>query len=71
MKKTIYRGHEIEIFTVGTVADSFLGTMKYFGLIDGEGGPQTENFKSAEEALAEAHAEMLRQGFGDAYKQNL
>ena len=24
-----------------------------------------------EEALAEAHAEMLRQGFGDAYKQNL
>lgn len=54
MKKTIYRGHEIEIFTVGTVADSFLGTMKYFGLIDGEGGPQTENFKSAEEALAEA-----------------
>lgn len=24
-----------------------------------------------EEALAEAHAEMLRKGFGDAYKQNL
>lgn len=24
-----------------------------------------------EDALAEAHAEMLRQGFGDAYKQNL